>query len=61
MNRDNKGTTNRLRSYVLSEAMINALEARARDQGCSQSYLVRKAISQLLGIKDEVVNGKGTK
>jgi len=44
----------RRRAYILSEDMIRFLDNTARNQGCTQSFLVRHAIAEYYGIKDTV-------
>jgi len=44
----------RRRAYILSEDMIHFLDNAARKQGCTQSFLVRRAIAEYYGIKDTV-------
>lgn len=47
-------TKTRRRAYILSEDMIRFLDAAAQKQGCTQSFLVRRAIADYFGIKDTV-------
>lgn len=52
-----EATTTRM-MFVLDVELARALRAAARRQGCSQSFLVRSALSELLGVQTRIQLGR---